>query len=100
MKMKGNILVTSQENLALGFLTRSYINQAVQPKKMARGLKFWILKAKGSYCLCSENEGANQLWGCCAADLRLCLCICKSRFSHDMAHITISLQTIKFIHLS
>ena len=36
------ILVAMQENLSLGFTTRSYINWAVQPQKMARGLKFWI----------------------------------------------------------
>ena len=30
----------SQENLPLGFLTRSDTNRAVQPQKMARGLKF------------------------------------------------------------
>ena len=31
-----------QENLSSGFPTRSDTNQAVQPQKMARGLKFQI----------------------------------------------------------
>ena len=38
-------------------------NQAVQPQKMARGLKFWIKEVEGLYNLCSENKGANQLCG-------------------------------------
>ena len=32
-----------------GFWTRSDTNQAVQPQKMARGLKFWIEKVEGLY---------------------------------------------------
>ena len=32
----------AQENLSLGFLTRSYTNRVVQPQKLARGLKFSI----------------------------------------------------------
>ena len=31
-----------EKNLSLGFPTRSNTNRAVQPQKMARGLKFWI----------------------------------------------------------
>ena len=50
----------SQEYLSLGFPTRSNTNQAVQPQKMARGLKFWILGAKGLFYLCIENK-ADQL---------------------------------------
>ena len=46
-------------------------NQAVQLQKMARGLKFRILKVEGSYYLCSENKGADQLRGYREADLRL-----------------------------
>ena len=52
-------------------LTRSDTNQAVQPLKMARGLKFRILKVEGSYYLCSENKGADQIRGYREADLRL-----------------------------
>ena len=32
----------SDKNLFSGFSTRSDTNQAVQPQKMARSLKFWI----------------------------------------------------------
>ena len=52
-------------------------NQAVQLQKMARGLKFRILKLEGLYYLCSENKGADQLRGYREADLRLCFRICK-----------------------
>ena len=31
----------------------------------------------GNFYLCSENKGADQLHGQCAADLRLCFRICK-----------------------
>ena len=31
---------TSQENLSLGFMTKSNTNQSVQPQKTAEGLKF------------------------------------------------------------
>ena len=44
-----------------GFPTRFDTNFAVQPQKMARGLKFRNL--------CSENKGADQLPGYCAADM-------------------------------
>ena len=43
------------------FPTWSDSNQAVQPKKMARGLKFRIWKVEGLCYLCSENKGADQL---------------------------------------
>ena len=36
------IRAASGENLSLGFLTRTDTNRAVQPQKMATGLKFWI----------------------------------------------------------
>ena len=67
------------------FPTRSDTNQAVQLQllRMARGLKFRILKVEGLYYLCGENKGADQLRGHCEADLRLCLCW----FSHDAAQI-------------
>ena len=59
------------------FPTRSDINRAVQPQKMARGLKFRILKVEGLFYLCSENKGADQLRGYRKADLRLCFRISK-----------------------
>ena len=53
--------------------------------------------------LCSENKGADQLWGINTVDLHLCFHICKKQvfsghssyqvrnlqdyFSHDEAHI-------------
>ena len=59
------------------FLTWSDTNQAVQSQKMARDLKFRILKVEGLYYLCSENKGADQLLGYREADLRLCFRIYK-----------------------
>ena len=59
------------------FPTRSDTNQAVQPQKMARGLKIRTLKVEGLYYLNSENKGADQLCGHREADLRLCFRICK-----------------------
>ena len=50
---------------------------AVQPLKMARGLKFRIYEVEGLYYPCSENKGADQLRGQSAANLRLCFLICK-----------------------
>ena len=61
----------------LWFLTRSVTNQAVQPQKVARDLKFRIWKVEGLYYLYSENKGADQLRGYRKADLRLCFRICK-----------------------
>ena len=51
------------ENRSSGFPTRSDTNQAVQPQKMARGLKFCISEVDGLYYLCSENKGDDQLRG-------------------------------------
>ena len=50
-------------------------NQALQPHKMARGLKFRIKKVEGLYYLCSENKGANQLRS--SASLFSHIYICK-----------------------
>ena len=52
-------------------------NPAVQPQKMARGLKFRIDEVEGLYYPCSENKGTDQLRGYHEADLRLCFRICK-----------------------
>ena len=60
------------------FPTWSDTNQAVQLQKMARGLKVRIQNIGGSYYLCSENKGADQLLGYREADLRLCFRICKT----------------------
>ena len=74
-----------------GVSTRSHSNQAVQPHKMARGLKFLIKKVEGLYYLCSENKGADQLPGNHEADQHLCFRICKKpvfsrRDSYDPCH--------------
>ena len=77
----------TQENRSSGFLTKTDTNPAVQPQKMARGLKFGIKIEEGSHNPCSENKGADQLCGYREADLRLCFRICKKRFFHDAALI-------------
>ena len=52
-------------------------DQAAQPQKMARGLKFRIKVVEELYYPYRENKGADQLRSYCAADLRLCFRICK-----------------------
>ena len=52
-------------------------NPAVDPQKVARGLKFWNKIEQGLYYPCSENICADQLRGYREADLRLCFRICK-----------------------
>ena len=68
-------------NLFSGFPTRFNTKQAVQPQRMAGGLKVLI----GLYYLCSENKGADQLHGYCAICTFVFACA-KSRFSHDTGH--------------
>ena len=60
-----------------GLSDQVHTNQAVQPKKIARGLKFRINLEKGLYYPCSESKGADQLCGYRTADLRFCFRICK-----------------------
>ena len=60
-----------------GVPTRSGTNQAVQPQKMARGLKFRIYEVEELFYLFSKNKGADQLRGYPEADLRLCFHICE-----------------------
>ena len=50
-----------------GFPARSDTNRAVNPQKMARGLKVRIYEVEGLYNLCSENKDADQLHGYHAA---------------------------------
>ena len=86
-----------QENLSLGFLTRSDTNQNVQSQRMARSLKIQIYVVKGLYYLCSENKGTNQLNFLVTAKLIRCAFVftyAKGRFSHDAA------QIIETIHIS
>ena len=42
--------------MSSGFLTRSDTNRAVQPQRMARGLKFRIKEVEGLFYLFSENK--------------------------------------------
>ena len=51
---------------------------ALQPHKMARGLKFRIKEEEGLYYPYSENKGADQLCGYLTADLRLCFRMIKN----------------------
>ena len=73
------------QNLSLGFPTRSNANRAVQSQKIARGLKFRTseVQVDGLYYLWSENKGADQLHGYHtgnpAADLPLCVHIFKKQ---------------------
>ena len=66
------------KNRSSGFPTRSDTNWAVQPQKMARGLKFRITVVEGLYFPYSENKGSDQQGSYGAADLRLCFDICKN----------------------
>ena len=47
----------------------SHTNQAVQPHKMARGLKFLIKIEDGLYYPYCKNKGADHLRSYCTADL-------------------------------
>ena len=47
-----------EKTMSSGFLTSSDTNKAIQPQRMVRGLKFWILEVEGLCYLCSENKGA------------------------------------------
>ena len=72
---------SSREKTVYWISTRSDTNRAVQPQKVARGLK----EEEGLHYLCSEYKSADQLCGylICAF---VCFCICKNRFSHDAVH--------------
>ena len=71
LHLKGHMSLVVRKPV-FGFPTRSDTNQALQPQKMARGLKFRIKIGKGLYYLSSENKGYDQLRGYREADLRLC----------------------------
>ena len=70
--------------------TWSDTNQAVQPQKLARGLKFRIKEVDGLYYPCSENKALISF----AITAKL-ICVfvfayAKSRFSHDAAQLKLS----------
>ena len=60
--------------------------QAVQPQKMVRGLKFWIMKVEGLFYVTKTKALIN-----CVVSAHLIstfvFVYAKSKFSHDMAHI-------------
>ena len=70
-------------------LTRSDTNQAGQPLKVARGLKFCIKEVEVLYYPSSENKDADQLRGYRGADLRpfFFLAYAKRWFSHEVAQL-------------
>ena len=60
--------------MSLGFLTRSKHKLAVQPQKMAGGLKLWLQEVEGfalSIYKVHENKGPDQVRGNRTADLHL-----------------------------
>ena len=69
----------------LGFPTRFRTNRAVQPQKMARGLKFQIQEVEGLYYVAKTKA----LISCVVTMRLICffvLQICKKQvFSHDAA---------------
>ena len=76
------------ENLSSGFQIMSDTNRAVQPQKMARGLKFQIQEEEGLYYLFREKRGADQLPCYRASDMPFIFAYAKSRFSHNAAQIS------------
>ena len=55
------VFAMSQENLSLGFQTRSDTNWTVHSQKMARDCTYWIKEEEELYYIFSENIGADQL---------------------------------------
>ena len=55
------ICAVLRENLSSVFPTRFDTNEALQPLKMARGLRFKIKDVEGLYYLSSEDKVADQL---------------------------------------
>ena len=67
------------------FPTRSDTNPAVQPQKMARGLKFWKWRDCTIYVVKTKAQIS-----CAVTAQLICAFVfayAKSRFSHDVAHI-------------
>ena len=72
---------------AFWFPTRSDTNRAVQPQKMARGLKFRFKKVEGLYHLCNINKGADQLPVIAKLICVFVFAYAKRWFSHDVAQL-------------
>ena len=72
-----------------GIPTRSVTNWAVQPQKMARGLKFWIKKVEGLFYVAKTKT----LISFAVTAKLICLFVfadAKSRFSQNEAHILVA----------
>ena len=77
----------SRESLSFGFPTRSHTNRVVEPQKMVRDLKFWIMEVEGLYYL---NTKTKVLINCTVTAQLICAFVfayAKSGFSQDAAHI-------------
>ena len=59
-------------NQSSGFPARYDMNQAVQPWKMARGLKFWVSEKRDCITYVAKTKVLISI-----ADLLLCFRICK-----------------------
>ena len=80
-RLRGYIKAVSQQNLSLGFPTGPYTNGAVQPQKVARGLKFRI------YCTIYVAKTKALISRALTVQL-ICTFVfanAKCRFSHDAA---------------
>ena len=87
----------------LGFLTRSKHKLAVQPQKMARGLKLWLQEVEGFALsiyiyIVHENKGADQVRGNRTADLHLLFSHIEKKimFSHDTSQILAVVREFSF----
>ena len=75
-------------------------NRAVQPQKIARGMKFRIKEEEGLYYPCSQNKGADQLRSYREADLCLCFRICKNPvFSRRTAQMILHIYMYRLMFL-
>ena len=81
------------------FPTRSDRNRVAQPQKIARGLKFRILKVEGLYYLCGENKGAGQLLVTAKLICGFVFAYARSWFSHNEAHILVIKVACLFIFI-
>ena len=75
-----------------GFPIRLDANWAIQPQKIAGGLKFWIYEAEGLYTICVAKTRARIAQ-------RLAFRICKMQV-FLMTQLKLSLSKIKYISLS
>ena len=83
--------------MSSGCPTRSDTNRAVQPQRMARGLKFWIEEVEGLYCLYKVKK---VLISCVVtAQLNFVFTYAKSWFSHDATHTLMPKKTLRVMQM-